>query len=670
MPRAIAKPTRPWIQHVNDDDFAFRRAVYLAIGRIRSDDAGDVIVNGLQFDKRADEYFTDGLIRALEHTGKDGIAKLLALADSGSEKDLALVLLVYPSLRTREAGERIPVLLANYHLRPEQKVALIRSYLNYQLDPPLSLEPLVKFLDKLPSDPDAKTNAAQLAALKLAALDVLAGAGKADSGRVKATLLAVLKTDDHQSWQAVLNMIAEAKLTSAVPILLEQLAKASNDTATKAPLVRVLGQLGERLAYKPIEALANFPDPVMRIEVLRALSNIDNRPARKIAEDLLRDETLDVQREAIVILGQSIEGARVVGKRFADKKLPRTLLPEVTESLRRFASKEHPDVTALLSRVVKGGLLVSLEPAELKRVSALVKEQGDPIRGRKLYLNNKAVACITCHRLEGVGGNVGPDLTRVWDTLSLEKVMESMLDPSKEIKEGYQSFVATTKAGLTFSGLKVAQTAKELILKDATGKEVRIAAADLDAVTPSKTSLMPDDVVRHLGFNEFIDLVAFLRDRKAQEELRGMVLTAWAIGPFEFDLAKATPLEMNPDPDKAFINEQKQRLSWRALQADINGKGFDLRTVIGREPASAYVLTYVHSPKEQKVHLQLQSEEKLRLWHNGKSVEAQAEMTPLTLIQGWNVVLVRLNNEQASPFLSARIVGKAMGVASVLLRKD
>ena len=93
------------------------------------------------------------------------------------------------------------------------------------------------------------------------------------------------------------------------------------------------------------------------------------------------------------------------------------------------------------------------------------KNKGNPIRGRQLYLNNKAVGCITCHRLEGVGGNVGPDLTRVWDTLSLEKVMESMLDPSKEIKEGYQTHVATTKTGLTVSGLKVSQNAKELILQ-------------------------------------------------------------------------------------------------------------------------------------------------------------------------------------------------------------
>jgi quinoprotein glucose dehydrogenase len=654
------------VRHVSDDDFAVRRAVYLAIGHINHGGAADVIVNGLEFDKREDEYFTDGLVRALEHTGKDGITKLLALADSGSDTDRERVLAIYPSLRTRPAAEKLPVLLNNYHVKPEQKVALIRSYAYYQLDPPISVEPLVKFLDDLPAQPNKKITQAQLNAVKLAALDVLASSGKVESGRLKTALLAMLKTDDPKSRQAILQTIGAAKLTSAVPILLDQL-EAAQDDAMKRLLIHTLGQLREPATFGAVQVHVKAKDPAMRIEVLRALSSIDNRPARKVAENLLADEDLQVQREAIVTLGKSVEGARLVGKRFADKKLPRSLLPEVTESLRRFASKEHPDVHDLLLRVVKGGLLVSLEPAELKRVSEMVQKQGDPTRGRKLYLNNKAVACISCHRLEGVGGSVGPDLTRVWDTLSLEKVMESMLDPSKEIKEGYQSFTATTKGGLTFNGLKVSQNAKELILKDATGKEVRIPAAELDEVVPSKTSLMPDDVVRHLSFNEFIDLVAFLRNRKSQEELRGMVLTAWAVGPFDFDLTKAQPLEKNPDPTEVVFTP-KQRLSWRQVQANMGGKGFDLRPVIGLEPASGYLLTYVFSPKEQKVQLQLQSEEKLKLWHNGKSIDPQAEMTPLTLQQGWNVLLLRMNNTEASPFLSARILG-GDGVR-VSLQKD
>jgi quinoprotein glucose dehydrogenase len=656
------------VRRVNDEDLAVRRAVYLAIGRIGNGGASDVIVNGLQFDKREDAYFTDGLVRALELTGKDGITNLLDLANSGSETDLARVVDIYPTLRTREAAEKLPVILNNYHVKPEQKIALIRAFAYYQLDPPISVEPLVTFLDKLPAEPTKKMTLGQLNSMKLAALDVLAYSGKVDSARLKTALLAMLKTDDAKSRDAVLQTIGEAKLTSAVPILIEQLA-AANDDAIKLGLIRTLGQLSERSTFKAVQPHVKSKDPAMRIEVLRALASIDNLPARDVAEQLLSDDELTVQREAVVTLGQSIEGARIVGKRFADKKLPRSLLPEVTESLRRFASKEHPDVNELLSRVVKGGLLVSLEPAELKRVSEMVRTQGDPVRGRNLYLNNKAVGCISCHRLEGVGGNVGPDLTRVWDTLSLEKVMESMLDPSKEIKEGYQSYVATTKKGLTYSGLKVAHTAKELILKDATGKEIRIAADDLDGVVVSKTSLMPDDVVKHLSINEFIDLVSFLRDRKSQEELRGLVLTAWAIGPFDADLTKGPDLAKTADPTMAVLIDN-QRLTWRQVQANMAGKGFDLRPVIGDAPASGYLLTYVFSPKEQKVDLHHQSEEKLKLWHNGTSIEAKAAMTPLTLAKGWNVLLLRVANAEGSPFVSARIVGGEGEGVRVSLQKD
>ena len=142
----------------------------------------------------------------------------------------------------------------------------------------------------------------------------------------------------------------------------------------------------------------------------------------------------------------------------------------------------------------------------------------------QMDLNSKTLACINCHRLEGIGGNVGPDLTRLWETQSIEKIMESMIEPSKEIKEGYQSYQATTKKGLVYTGLKIAQTAEEVVLREASGKDVRIAAKDLDELSVSKQSLMPDNAVAQITYDQFIDLVAFLKDRPAQESLRGMAL--------------------------------------------------------------------------------------------------------------------------------------------------
>src|SRR5262249_24932116 len=215
-------------------------------------------------------------------------------------------------------------------------------------------------------------------------------------------------------------------------------------------------------------------------------------------------------------------------------------------------------------------------------------------------------------RLEGIGGNVGPDLTRVWETHSLEKVMESMIDPSKEIKEGYQAYQLTTKKGLTYTGLKIAQNAAGVTLKDSTGKELHFAAADIEEFEPSKQSLMPDNVISQLTFEQFIDLVAFLRDRPAQESLRGLALEFWAVGPFGEDLKKPFAPETNTDPKATY---DRGNLKWQPVNADPNGY-VDLRAVSRRDHASAYALTFVYSVKEQKAKMLAGSSDQMRVWVN------------------------------------------------------
>jgi hypothetical protein len=178
---------------------------------------------------------------------------------------------------------------------------------------------------------------------------------------------------------------------------------------------------------------------------------------------------------------------------------------------------------------------------------------------------------------------------------------------------------------------------------------------------------MPDDVVRHLNFGEFIDLVAFLRDRKAQEELRGMVLTAWVVGPLDPDLAQALPVEKNPDPAEPILTPAKTRLEWKAIQADAAGKGFDLRPVLGQQPGSAYLLTYVYSPKEQKVPLLVQSEEGVRPSLNGERVETKADRATLELRAGWNTLLVRVGNKAGTRLQCRLLGGEGLRIS---LRKD
>ncbi len=208
--------------------------------------------------------------------------------------------------------------------------------------------------------------------------------------------------------------------------------------------------------------------------------------------------------------------------------------------------------------------------------------------------------------------------------------MESMIDPSKEIKEGYQSYRVTTNKGQTYTGLKIVDTPQEIGLKDSTGKEVRIPKKQVEEIEVAKQSLMPDNVISQLTFDQFVDLVAFLKNRAAQESLRGLALDFWVVGPFAEDLKKPFPPEENPDPKANYA-----RLSWQPRQAEPNGY-LDLRAAFGKDHISAYVLTYVHSAKKQKVKMFSGSDDQMRIWINGKQVYEYAQPRGHGPIRTWS----------------------------------
>jgi hypothetical protein len=239
--------------------------------------------------------------------------------------------------------------------------------------------------------------------------------------------------------------------------------------------------------------------------------------------------------------------------------------------------------------------------------------------------------------------------------------MEAILDPSKEIKEGYQAYRAVTTGGQIVTGLKVSQNDQEVVLRDATGKEVRIPAKQLEELTPSKKSLMPDDVVTHLKFNEFIDLIAFLRDRQAQEALRGLALEFWVLGPMPANAKEAIAVEKGPSADMGIAIGEK-KLAWKSRLADAGGY-LDLKSLLGGADTAAYALTHVWSPKEQKVKMGIGGPE-VRVWLNGEQVHDERVVDPtevqreVSLINGWNAVLIRIGwAEGNNPGFALRFVG-------------
>jgi putative membrane-bound dehydrogenase-like protein len=650
------------LRSLDDRDPAVQRAIVMAIGQINGPSAADDLVSLLSFDTGKDLRLTDGIVRAIEKLGKEGIDRLMSLADSGVQKDLDKAVDAFEAMRTRPAAEALPALLKNPHLNVAQRAGLLRSFNNYELDPPIALEPALDYIRAHPSED---------LAVKLAAVEVLTATPFLRSEKGQDWLLPLLDVENQGARLAVIRAVEEARVTKAAPRLILCTGDAKRSLAERTAAVKALRALNDKLAAPVLkEILLKPPAPgpegaVFHVESFRTLAVLEPAASQETARSILERKDPLLRSDALQILGTQPGGATFIGKLYLDKKLPKEMLPQVADNLRKHADK-NPEIAQMLKEVMKSGLLLSTDPAEVEKVRQHVQTKGNAQRGRVLYLNGKMLACINCHRMEGVGGNVGPDLTRLWETSTVEKIIESILEPSKEIKEGYQMYKATTKKGLVFQGLKIAQTPDEVVLRDATAKDVHIPVKDLDELVVSKTSLMPEGVVAQLSYDQFIDLIAFLKDRGAQESLRGLVLDYYVVGPFGEELKTAYPPETKPDPAATYATGKPgEVLAWQAAQAGPNGL-LNLREAVDQNHVSTYALTYVYSTQAQTIKLLLGSNGAVRVWINGEMVHEHSQTrkarpdedrAEVSLKEGWNTVLVKIVNADGANGLYLRFSG-------------
>jgi putative heme-binding domain-containing protein len=140
---------------------------------------------------------------------------------------------------------------------------------------------------------------------------------------------------------------------------------------------------------------------------------------------------------------------------------------------------------------------------------AAMNNGGDPRRGQALFAS-AATRCAGCHKVHGQGGDVGPDLSQVGGKFDRTHLIESVLDPSAEITQGYHATIIETKSGRLLTGIVKSESPTAVTLLDAEGRQVTIAARDVESRAVSNVSLMPAGLADGLTPAEFTDLIAYL----------------------------------------------------------------------------------------------------------------------------------------------------------------
>ena len=151
------------------------------------------------------------------------------------------------------------------------------------------------------------------------------------------------------------------------------------------------------------------------------------------------------------------------------------------------------------------------EKASTHRAKVLAEYQGalelegDRARGKEVF----ARVCVACHRLEGVGVALGPDLRSVTDR-SPAGLLSSILDPSRIVDPVYQTYSCETRDGGILVGMIAGESGAGMTLVTVDGKRHEVRSADIAKVEPLGASLMPDGLEAQLDKQAVADLIAYL----------------------------------------------------------------------------------------------------------------------------------------------------------------
>lgn len=248
----------------------------------------------------------------------------------------------------------------------------------------------------------------------------------------------------------------------------------------------------------------------LRGEAIKQLFRLDLAKATVCLTDYLNTSNESELQQLLPVVLQTKNGPQSLAKALENATLP----PDVAKIAQRIARSTGQVHQPLIDALAKAGKLNTAKweatPVVMKDLLEGIAKEGSAARGELIY-RRKELNCLKCHGIGGSGGQIGPDMTSIGASAQPDYLIESLLVPSKAIKENYNTTVVSTVDGKVLTGIKQRENKDELIIRDAEGNDVKIPIKDIEGRADGK-SLMPEGLVDGLTRGELVDLVRFLTE--------------------------------------------------------------------------------------------------------------------------------------------------------------
>jgi putative heme-binding domain-containing protein len=318
--------------------------------------------------------------------------------------------------------------------------------------------------------------------------DLLAAIAK--TGQVP--LLLSLRRGDPESIDEALRLLADPSVAvDSRRQYAEVLGELKQPAALPVLLQLVSDSQAEDLCPTVLTALQHYEAAQVGEEVLNQFARL-NESSRAAALALLTSRKV----WALQLLG-AVEAGKVRRE---------TISQDARQKLRVYSD---PEIAGAVGRVwgQEPVATTSEMRQQIEHYAAVIRGgAGDPYEGRKLF----GMSCGLCHKLFGQGGQIGPDLTP-YKRDDLDTVLLNIVNPSAEIREGYESFLITTKDERTLSGFLADKDNRVVVLRGVDGVSVVLPLDQVSDMKSTGVSLMPVGLLNTLPEQQLRDLFAYLR---------------------------------------------------------------------------------------------------------------------------------------------------------------
>jgi quinoprotein glucose dehydrogenase len=497
-----------------DKSAAVRRASLLCLRRLESPEIS-------RFLKDPEERLVVEAARAINDVPINGaMPELAAMLDQKHSQLWSSSVVQQQYAADTKVGKSINAKTGWRHTLPYEQLLLRAINANFRLGQLEHAKLLVNFAER-----DDSPESMRVAALEALAdwatpqsLDRVMGLWRPLPAREKSVaqdalrpyLFNLLQTKNEKVLTALARCSASLKINEASIILAGKFQKGEVSPATRIELLQAMAELKDSRLDRAIATALSDTNNAVRRAGVKVLSKLDLPSAPEMLEKMIASEKdIKLCQAAYATLGQiKGEAADNVIMHSLDQLCSGNLRPELQLDLLEAAAKRSS--TNVQAAVAK---YEASEPNDEFKGYHAVLAGGDLEEGKKIFTERAGVECMRCHALSGKGGVVGPDLAGIGKRQTREYLLESILQPNKQIAPGFENVTLIMQNGTSLAGIVKSENANELVLNSPEDGNITVKKNEIQS-RQRGLSAMPEGISKMLSKQDMRNLLEYLANLK------------------------------------------------------------------------------------------------------------------------------------------------------------